>query len=116
MSTAQTPTYRPRPRRWGRLALFVALALGVLLVLAGFGFSFWLNSYLHSEAFRTLVGQRTSTFLRADGQYMPFHWSGFSVYSDGYIAHGLPGAPFTELRADQLRAEFHPQGVIHQAW
>jgi len=79
-------------------------------------FSFWLNSYLHSDAFRALLSRKTSTLFQADGQYLPFRWTGFSVYSDGYQARGAAGAPFRELQADQIRAEFQPQGLFHHAW
>jgi hypothetical protein len=96
--------------------LFSGIGAVLLVVVAGIGVSLWLNSYLHSDRFRTLVGKKTSEFLRADGQYMPFHWSGTSVYSDGYAARGLPGCMFSELRADQIRAEFEPQGIFHRAW
>ena len=78
--------------------------------------SLWLNSYLHSDAFRELLSHKTSVMFQADGQYLPFRWTGFSVYSDGYQAHGELAAPFRELQADQIRAEFQPQGVFHHAW
>ena len=95
---------------------WTVIGMAGLGMLAYFWCSFWLNSYLRGDAFRALVSQKTSAFLHADGQYLPFHWTGFSVYSDGYQAHGEPGAAFCELRADQIRAEFQPQGVFHHAW
>ena len=106
---------RPR-RRWRRILVWTAAAAAALGVIGWLVLAWMLNSYLRSDAFRTLVGQKTSAFLHADGQYMPFHWTGFSVYSDGYLARGEPGAPFRELRAGQIRAEFQPQGVLHHAW
>ena len=102
----------PRPRRWGRIFAFALITVLILVVGVFIGFSFWLNSYLHGTAFRALVSQKTSAFFHADGEYMPFHWNGLSVYSDGYQARG----PFGILQADQLRAEFNPQGVFHHAW
>jgi hypothetical protein len=102
----------PRPRRWGRIFAFALIAVLLLAAAAFFGFSFWLNAYLHGDAFRALVSQKTSAFLHAEGEYMPFHWNGLSVYSDGYRARSLFGA----LQADQLRAEFNPHGVFHRAW
>jgi len=78
--------------------------------------SLWLNSYLHSDAFRALISQKTSALFHATGQYLPFRWTGFSVYSNGYQARGELDAPFRELQADQIRAEFQPQGVFRHAW
>ena len=111
-----TNTSGPRQRRWGRWVLFGAVGVVLLVVLAALGFSLWLSSFLHGEKFRVLASEKTSEVLRGDGQYMPFHWNGTSVYSDGYAAHGLPGGAYSELRADQIRAEFQPQGVFHRAW
>ncbi|MSR65250.1 MAG: hypothetical protein EXS18_05650 [Verrucomicrobiae bacterium] len=62
------------------------------------------------------MNQKTSGFLKADGEYMPFHWEGFSVYSDGFAARGRASSPFSELRADQIRAELYLRGVFHRAW
>ena len=102
--------------RWGRVLAWSLAGLIGLGLLGCLAFSFWLNSYLHSTEFCTLLSQKTSAFLQADGQYLPFHWTGFSVYSDGYQARGEPGAVFHDLQADQIRAEFQPQGLFRHAW
>ena len=104
-----------------RRSLIRILGIGcaaLLLLLAGLYFvsTFVLNSYLHSEAFRVFLNKKTSSFFHADGQYMPVQWSGFSFYSDGYQARGESGSPFSDLRAEQIRAEFYPQGIFHRAW
>ncbi len=103
-------------RRWGRVLVWTIIGAAGLGIFSCLVFSFWLNSYLHGNAFRTLLSQKTSTLLQADGQYLPFRWTGFSVYSDGYQARGVPGALFREFKADQIRAEFQPQGVFRHAW
>ena len=93
------------------LALFVVLIAGTYFVSV-----FLLNSYLHSDSFRIFLSGKTSEFFHAEGEYMPVHWSGFSVYSDGYQARGQAGSPFSDLRAEQIRAEFYPQGIFHRSW
>jgi hypothetical protein len=116
MSSETNRRHGLRHRPWSWWILFGVLGAVLLAVVAAFGFSLWLNAYLHGDKFRVLVSVKTSEFLCASGQYMPFHWNGASVYSDGYAARGLPGAAFAELRADQIRAEFQPQGILHHAW
>ena len=98
-------------------ALWICLGLGVAsLVVLYFVGTFLLNSWLRSEAFRVFLNKKTSAVFHADGEYQPIQWSGFSVYTDGYSAMGNAGSPFSELRAEQIRAEFNPQGVFHRAW
>ena len=99
-----------------RILIWIAVGFAGLILVGYIVFSFWLNSYLRGDSFRTLLNRKTSIFLHADGQYLPFHWTGFSVYSDGYQAHGKPGTVFRDLQADQIRAEFQPQGIFHHAW
>lgn len=102
---------------WRRKILIGVPVVAVATLVGGFiGGSFWLKSYLHSDAFRAMLGEKTSAFCHGEGQYLSFHWSGLSVYSDGYAARGHAGAPFTTLRADQLRAEFYPRAMFRRAW
>lgn len=116
MPNESSTSLRPRPRPWGRILVLSVLGLVVLVLFGLLGFSLWLNSYLHSDAFRALLSRKTSALFQAEGEYMPFHWNGFSVYSDGYQARGNAGAPFRDLRADQIRAEFFPRGVLNRVW
>jgi hypothetical protein len=109
-------TPAPRTQSVGRIASLVLLGAAVILVLAFFVGYLGLNSYVRGDSFRKLVGQKTSAWLRGDGEYMPFHWSGASVYSDGFEAKGRAGSWFTHLRADQIRAEFHLRGILRRAW
>ena len=98
--------------------IWVFSLVGILLVFVG-GFlalSLWFNSYLQSDNFRKLLNQKTSILMKAEGEYMPFHWNGSSVYSDGFSASGQRGALLFELRADQIRAEFNLRGLFKHAW
>lgn len=114
---AHTPG-KPAPADRSLSRIFLIGVAVILLLLAGTYFvsAFLLNSYLHSESFRIFLDRKTSGFFHADGKYMPVHWSGFSFYSDGYQARGLSGSPFSELRAEQIRAEFYPRGIFNRAW
>ena len=106
-----------RPKRsWIRILLISLAVVAGLLVLLFFISSFVLSYYLHSDAFRIFLNKKTSTFFRAEGQYQPVHWSGFSFYSDGFEAQGQPDSLLARLRADQIRAEFYPRGIFHRAW
>jgi hypothetical protein len=116
MQEHPSANFDPSVRPWSRV-LWIGLAVFALLLAGAYFVSaFLLNAYLHSEAFRVFLNKKTSGFFHADGQYMPVQWSGFSFYSDGYQARGEAGSPFSELRAEQIRAEFYPQGIFHQAW
>ena len=116
MSPAPSPTPQPPRQRWGRILAWGGAGVAGLGLFAALVLSFWLNAYLRSDAFCAMVSQKTSALFQANGQYLPFHWTGFSVYSDGYQARGESGAIFRDLHADQIRAEFEPQGVFHHAW
>ena len=92
---------------------------GVFVVLLGIGYflsAFFLNAWLRSDAFRLFLNKKTSSFFHVEGQYQPIQWTGFSFYTDGYQATGVSGSPFSELRTEQIRAEFYPQGIFHRAW
>jgi hypothetical protein len=96
--------------------LFGSLGLGVLIVVGALSFVLWVQSYLRSEPFRKSIARKTSDFLKVEGAYLPFHWSGFSVWSEGFTAQGGPGASFTDFRADQIGAEFNPRSLFQKAW
>ncbi|XHR30256.1 MAG: hypothetical protein ACFUZC_06780 [Chthoniobacteraceae bacterium] len=110
------PPFRKTAPRWGTLALRFGIGLVILVVAAYLAASYALNHYLHGEAFRALLSQKTSALLAADGHYEPIQINGFAFYSDGYTARGLPGSPIQALKADQIRAEFEPAALYEGAW
>jgi hypothetical protein len=97
------------PRSIRRIAAVAAL----LALLALAGLSVGVRAYLRSDAFRKLVSEQTSAFFQLEGEYQPLRWSGFSVYSDGYLARRADG---TSLRAEQIRADIYPRGLLNRAW
>lgn len=92
----------------------LTLALGVAL---GFiGFRAWLSAYLRSDSLRELINRHTSRVIGVTCTYMPLHWSGWSVYSDGFEGEGLPGNFIRSIRAEQIRGELHLHGIRHRTW
>lgn len=94
------------------------LAAGALIgsVLLAAAAHWWLQRYLHSDAFRRLISAQTSAALRVEGEYLPLHWSGMTAYSDGFYGRGQPGSLLKEVRADQIRAEFAIAGLLRNRW
>lgn len=111
---------RPQENRFTRRfgSLFAWIALGILVVLVGafIGIRIWFNAYLGSPEFRRLMGDLTARYLHGEGEYQPIRFSGTSVFSDGFSAKGGETAPFSSLRADQLRADFNPRGLFDGVW
>ena len=110
------PPESKSPVRWSHVAAWIGAALAALALVGYFGCSILLNHYLRSDAFRALLGEKTSALFAAEGEYRPIHCNGFSFYSDGYTARSLGGAPLKELRADQIRADFEPAALFQGAW
>lgn len=95
---------------------FAAAGLVILVVAVLTAFYLWLNSYLKGEDFRSLVSTKTSESLQLKGEFLPFHWSGFSVHSDGYFGKGNAGNPLVSVRADQVRADLNLRPILDGIW
>ena len=106
----------PKPKLWPRVLVGLGVGLVVGMVALVIGGHWWLEHFLHSDAFRKLISQKTSAALHAEGEFLPLHWSGTTAHSDGYHARGLPGTPLQELRAEQVRAELSVSGLFHNEW
>ncbi|MGB8355559.1 MAG: hypothetical protein WCD79_16795, partial [Chthoniobacteraceae bacterium] len=109
-SRRKSPSLAVRLAIWGLPLLFILLVAGFLVGRA------WFNAYLESPAFRKLIGDLTSSQLKARGEYTPFHFSGAGIYSDAFKAGGTPQAFFSSLSADQIRAEINLGGLWNHAW
>ena len=72
------PPIRSKAPQWGRIAIRVAAGLAIALVAVYFAASYALNRYLQGDAFRALLGEKTSALLRAEGHYEPIQNNGFS--------------------------------------
>jgi hypothetical protein len=103
----------------GKLFRRLGLVAGILMVLAVVGlvgFRLWLGRYLHGEPFRRLISAATAQALRADGEYLPLHWTGNAAYTDGFAARGRAESLIAQLRADQIRAEVEMTGWWRPQW
>lgn len=94
----------------------IALALILVLLLGAVALRFGFSLYLGSAGFHRKISQATSQALNADGEFMPLHFNGATVYSDGFAARGTEAAFFSKLRAEQVRAQFNWRGLLHGAW
>lgn len=95
---------------------FAAAGLVILVVAALTAFYLWLNAYIKGDEFRALVSTKTSETLDLKGDFLPFHWSGFSAHSDGYFGRGNNGNPVVSARADQIRADLNLGPVLDGIW
>lgn len=95
---------------------FVVAGAAILVVVVLTAFYLWLNAYLKGDDFRQLVSLKTSESLNLKGEYLPFHWAGFSVHSDGYFGKGEGGNPIVSVRADQIRADLNLRPVLDGIW
>lgn len=92
---------------WG---LAVVLAGVVVLLL---GVTFGVPAYLRSDRFRQLVGHETSQWLGlTEGEFLALDWKGFSAYSEGFAGAGAD----RQVRADRIRAELYPGGILRRTW
>ncbi len=102
--------------RWINVILGSLLTVLMLVVVLGFSLWLWLKSYLRGEEFRDLVSVKTSALFSAEGGFEEIEWTGSSAYSDGYDARGLPGAPFSRVTANGIRAYVDFGAVRDGVW
>ena len=72
--------------------------------------------YLGSGHFRHQITRAVDQELKAKGTFQPLHFSGDTLYSDGFVADGKERAFFSELRADQIRAVVNWRGLFDRRW
>ena len=66
-----------------RRIFWIATAAGIFLaVLAAVGTSMWIDRFLHSDAFRKLIGTKTGEAFDSEAVYGPLRWTGSSLFSD----------------------------------
>ncbi|MDP9291812.1 MAG: hypothetical protein M3O82_05555 [Verrucomicrobiota bacterium] len=57
-----------------------------------------------------------SNVLKMEGNFSPFDWSGSTIYSAAFVGQGTDAAFFSQLHADQIRAEINLRGVLRHVW
>src|SRR5687768_4417147 len=111
-----TPAARIRTGTGRRRLLWVGAAIFGLALAAVLIGTVWFNAYLRSERFRQLISEVTSRRLKAAGEYLPFQFTGSTIYSERFEAMGTTAAPFSVFRAEQVRAVLNPAGVLRRTW
>ncbi len=99
-----------------RLLWIIPVACILLTALAALIASTWIDRFLHSDAFRKLIGTKTGEALDSEAVYGPLRWAGSSLFSDSLIATGLPGSTVESLRADQIRADLNWRAIFQGVW
>ena len=101
---------RPKWGRWwilGGLAgcfLLLAILIGALLPT-------WVVQWLGGKEFQRLVSQQVSSLLQTEGDFEPFEWSSFSVYTAGFQSRaGAPGPLLWNIR--EIRTEISPRLLL----
>jgi len=90
------------------LVLIVVLVVGVIVARMVF------INYLHSEAFRSELGQGAANALNADhAEFAPLEFDGSMVYGDNFHATRTDGGGFSSIDASQLRSTFDWRGLLH---
>lgn len=72
--------------------------------------------YLSGEAFRKLVGEKTSAALGVRGDYEQLQWQGFRVYSPGFFATGEDNSQVRMLELEDLRTTFNWRAIFDGVW
>lgn len=92
----------------------VAIGLLVLLIAGAAVFYALVRSYLHSEGFRRLLSEKTSSAAKVTGQFTPFRWEGLAVETDTFQATGE--GVIRDLRVDGLHTEIGLGGLRRGVW
>ena len=95
-----------RRAAWSVFSLLGLIALMALAARIGAG---W---YLSSGRFRSQITAAVGRELKADGTFMPLHFTDGTFYSDGFVAKGNEQTFFSDLRADQIRAVLNWRGLL----
>lgn len=92
----------------------IASILALMTVLAGFGVYSWMQSYLHSDDFRTFMGQEVGGFMQADAEFERFEWQGMDVRTSSFKAKR--GQLVQSLAAEGVQARLSLAGVRRGVW
>lgn len=102
--------------KFQRRATQAFFLLFALLVAAAVLVRFGLGCYLESERFRNQITRAVEQELKAKGTFMPLHFTDGTFYSDGFAAHSMGRAFFSELKANQIRAVVNWRGLLERRW
>lgn len=105
-----------RRRSSGGVGLLGKAAIGMIVLgLVGAGVLYaMVRSYLHSDAFRRFLSEKTSEVAKVDGEFTPFRWDGLAVDTSSFEATGR--GLVKGLRVDGLHTEVGVGGVRRGVW
>ena len=101
---------RPKGGRWwilgGLAGCFVLLAIVIGALLPT-----WVVKWLGGKEFQRLASQEVSSLLQTEGDFEPFEWSAFSVYTASFQSRlGAPGPFLWNIR--EIRTEISPRLLL----
>jgi len=99
--------------KYALIGLVSMLALAAVLLIVAF---ILFRSYLSSDDFRNLASYHTSRQLKVHGEFAPFKWTGFSAYTDSFIATGDPDSYIGKMEIDQIRAQLDVGAIFKGQW
>jgi hypothetical protein len=94
----------------------LSAGLVVLLVIILIGGYVWLNHFLQSPPFRHLVSNLVGQESGLAGEFQPFTWSGFSVFSEGYQGARDGVGPIQTAQVNRVRAELRLSSFFRGTW
>jgi hypothetical protein len=116
MVTTTSKPVRANSHRWVKGAGIAGAAAVIALFAGYFVGKNWVQSYLRGPEFRRFVNARIGKTLQSEVEFEPFQFNGMTIYSDSMTAHGLEGGPFSQMRIEQLRAEFSLRRFFDRVW
>ena len=103
---ARRPSNSIPSNRWLKIFGWSAGIVAVLLLALFVGAKMWINSYLHSAAFRKQLAERTAEHMRAQVEIAPVTFDGAQFFCDGLNAKGGQEAKFSDVKIENVRGEF----------
>lgn len=100
----------------GRAILIAICAMVAALAVVVAGLYIVANRWLASDEFRAWASAEVSKALGVEGEFQPPRWSQSTVYSEGFVGQGPPDGGVSGIRAEQVRAQFDPRGILQGVW
>jgi hypothetical protein len=98
--------HRASSKRWLKILGWSAGVLAFLLLALVMAGRMWINSYLRSPQFRSVLSGRTAEHMRARVEIAPVSFDGAQFFCDGLDAKGSQEAKFSSFRIENVRGEF----------
>src|SRR5215207_4944156 len=94
-----------KSNRWIRVLLWTTGTLVVLISAALLIGQWWLNSYLRSPEFRSMLEEKTGRNMRAQLEISPIRFEGAQFSSEGFTARGAQDAAFSLAKVEDVKGE-----------